>query len=194
MPPKQRITKQMILEAAFKLTRDQGFDSLNARSIAKKIGCSTQPVYSCYAVMDDLKRELFIYLENYYNEYVKSRIDGKNFFLSIGLAYIEFARNESNLFRLLFMSDSWGVTNLSEMLAGEDNAEIIQVVARSAGISIEVAKELFLKIWIFTHGIASIVATNSIILSQEESQHLLKETYIAYITREKEKNGGKENE
>ena len=57
MAPKQIITKEIILEAAFKITREMGFENVNARSLAKALGCSTQPIYSRYTNMDELKKK-----------------------------------------------------------------------------------------------------------------------------------------
>jgi AcrR family transcriptional regulator len=187
MPPKQKITKEMILEAAFKITRDEGFDSVNARSLAKMLGCSTQPVFSQYESMTDLKKELYEYLGKYYDQYVLSRANGANFFREIGLAYIAFAKNESNLFQVLFMSEWLGLNGFSDMF-GEGNLGVAAVVSKNLGISIETAKNLFMKIWIFTHGIASMLATKSIKLSDGEAEKMLREAYDAFLAQEKQKN------
>ena len=55
--PKQKITQEMILDAAFTLLRTQGHEAVNARSIATQAGCSVQPIYSCYANMSELMQD-----------------------------------------------------------------------------------------------------------------------------------------
>lgn len=182
MPPKQKITKDMIFKATFQITKEKGFESVNARSLAKVIGCSTQPIYSHYATMTDLKKEFYQYLGKYYDEYVLSRAKGESFFREIGYAYIDFARNESNLFQLLFMSECFGLNGFSDMF-GEGNLEVAKIVSKNLGISLEAAKNLFMKIWIFLHGIASLIATKSINLSDEEAKKLQKEAYEAFLAQ-----------
>ena len=44
MPPKVKITKENIVETAIELIKKEGEVSLNARSIASSLGCSTQPI------------------------------------------------------------------------------------------------------------------------------------------------------
>lgn len=184
MPPKQKITKEMILEATFQITRDKGFESVNARNLAKEIGCSTQPIYTHYAAMADLKKDFFGYLTNYYNEYALSRAHRSNFSRELGLAYIEFAKNDPNLFQVLFMSEIVGLNGFSGML-GEKNIEVAGVMSRKLSIGIEAAKNLLLKEWIFMHGIASMIATKSIKLSDGEAEKMLGEAYNAFLAQEK---------
>ena len=55
MPPKVRITKAQILEGAVALVRRCGADALNARELAKQLECSTQPIFSNFENMEQLK-------------------------------------------------------------------------------------------------------------------------------------------
>lgn len=185
MPPKQKITIEMILDATFQITREKGFESVNARSLAKVIGCSTQPIFSHFATMTDLKNEFYKYLEKYYNEYALSRAQGENFFRGLGHAYIAFAKNDSNLFQVLFMSECVRMNGFSDMF-GTENLEVAEIISKNLGISLESAKNLFMKIWIFMHGIASMIATKSINLSDTEAEKMLSEAYNAFLKQEKE--------
>lgn len=186
MPPRQKITKEMILKAAFEITKDKGFDSVNSRSLAKVIGCSTQPIFSHYASMADLKKDFHGYLGKYFDEYALSRAQGENFSHEIGRAYISFARNESNLFQVLFMSECFGLNGFSDMFADEGNLEAAKIASRKLGIGLEAAKNLYMKTWIFLHGIASLIATKSITLSDEEIEKMHGEAYAAFLTQVKE--------
>ncbi len=187
MPPKQKITKEMILEAAFQITRKNGFEGVNARSLARVIGCSTQPIFSHYSTMGDLKKELYTYLGKYFDEYALSRANGENFSHEIGRAYIEFARSDSNLFQVLFMSECFGLNGFSDMFADEGNLEAARIAFRNLGISLEAAKNLYMKTWIFLHGIASLIATKSINLSEDEIEKIHIEAYEAFLAQVKEK-------
>ena len=44
MPPKAKITREMIVDAAFAIAREAGAETINARTVAERLKCSTQPV------------------------------------------------------------------------------------------------------------------------------------------------------
>lgn len=192
LPPKQKITKEMILEAAFQITKEKGFDAVNARSLAAVIGCSTQPIFSHYESMSDLKKDFHAYLGKYFDEYaLSSASKGENFSHDIGRAYISFARNESNLFQVLFMSECFGLEGFSDMFADEGNLEAAKGVSKNLGISLEGAKDVYMKTWVFLHGIASLIATKSIKLSDEEVEKMHREAHEAFLTQVKTNEGVK---
>lgn len=65
MPPKAKITKEMILNTVLDITREAGFESVNARSISGRLQCSTRPIFTCYENMDELKGNFLIMLMNF---------------------------------------------------------------------------------------------------------------------------------
>lgn len=98
----------------------------------------------------------------------------------MGLKYIELAQNEKNLFHFLCMSDSG--TRL----------ESLYDLAKHVPVPIEL--EVFVKTWIFTHGIAMIVSTNTTNIAPEEIRQLLTEAYVSFKLYHNENNGGSGNE
>ena len=72
MPPKTKVTKEMILSAVLEITKKNGFLSVNARSIAAEIQCSTRPIFTCYANMEQLKADFLRFAFDYYSEYVEN--------------------------------------------------------------------------------------------------------------------------
>lgn len=185
MAPKQKITNEMILEAAFKITRRSGFESVNARSLAKEIGCSTQPIFSRYENMVVLKKEFHVYLGNYFNQYAFEKMKDENPIRQLGLAYINFAKDESNLFRLLFMSEMLGLNRFEDMYEDLDNLEIAKTLSKKLEISLKQAKKLYLKVWIFNHGIAALIATMSINLVDGEVEKMMDDGYEAFVNQAK---------
>ena len=61
MGRKTRITREMILEAAYELLDEAGISAVAIKSIASRLGCSTQPVSWQFGSMTELKKELFNY-------------------------------------------------------------------------------------------------------------------------------------
>ena len=52
MPPKVKVTKDMVIDAAFEIAREAGAENINARTVAKKLNCSTQPVMYHFATSE----------------------------------------------------------------------------------------------------------------------------------------------
>jgi len=179
MPPKIKITEEAILEAALELTRDKGITSVNAREVAKTLGCSIQPVFRNFQSMDNLKKGLYKKAENIYEDYINRGMEGHSIpFLGIGMAYIDFAKKEKNLFKLLFMSDEFKGKSIIDMIKDEENQSIVGMVSRMTGLCREKAEQLFMDIWLMTHGIASLVATNDLEVSEEQTSKILKDSFL----------------
>lgn len=175
MPPKIKVTKEEILLAAYEITAEEGYDAVNARSIAHKLQCSTQPIFTAYKNMEELKEDLFLYVNQRFGETIMTGITSAGF-LGLGLAYVRFAREQSHLFRMMFHNEFFQGFNMNDLVEGEGNAPILAMIGQTLGIDADHAKRLFLKIWLFTHGIASFVCSNAIELTDSELEILLKET------------------
>ncbi|MEF2969094.1 TetR/AcrR family transcriptional regulator [Paenibacillus sp. M1] len=175
MPPKPKVTRGIVLEAALELMREEGMDAINARNVAKKLGTSTQPIFSQFSSMEELREAICAYAEHLYNTAMLAAMQsGDNGFLAMGLAYIRFARTEKRLFQLLFMSNRLQqekVTEIAGTTEGDD--QVIAMIGSMTGLSADQARKLYAGIWFTTHGIASLVATNSSAMDDEEAQAVL---------------------
>lgn len=180
MPPKVKITEDAILEASVQLIREHGFECFNARDLAKNLNCSTQPIFWKFKNMDELKKASYKKVEEIYNQYMIDGMRESNSFRGMGLAYINFARHEKNLFKLLFMSDSIEVKSVFEMIEGDDNLEIIQMISKMTELNKENSKQLYINIWLVTHGIASMFATNSCNFTDTEIETILEDSFIGF--------------
>lgn len=163
MPPRAKITKDMVVDAAFEVVRESGVESINARTVAKKLNCSTQPVMYHFATIGELKKAVYAKLDWYHTEYLMNISQPqKGVMLGIGLNYIRFAVEEPNLFRFLFQSGFAVENNLLEMIDSEELVPVISAMQGAIGMSMEQTKKVFLTISLFAHGYASIIANNSL--------------------------------
>lgn len=178
MPPKIKVTKESIMEAAFQLLKEHGISKVNARDLALSLHCSVQPIFRTFHQMDNLKKELYLHVERLFDEFMDSGMQRHRIpFLGIGLAYIEFAKKEKNLFKFLFMSDEFKGRNLLQMIREESNQEIIGIISGMSGLNFDQSQELFLTIWLITHGIASLMATNDCDLSENQIEVILMDAF-----------------
>ena len=92
MPKTVSVTKKMIIDAAFNITRSKGFSKLSNREIAKYLNCSIRPIYYQFKDVDDLNKHLFKKVVEYFYNYLTSDIKYKDkVYLSTGINYIKFA-------------------------------------------------------------------------------------------------------
>lgn len=163
MPPKAKITKEMVIDAAFAVTREMGFENMNARTVAKKLDCSTQPVMYYFATIEELKRAVYAKSDCYHTEYLMNiKNPSKGMMLGIGLNYIRFAIEEPQLFRFLFQSGYAVENSLLEMIDSEELLPVLSAMQQAMYLPIEQTKEVFVTIALFAHGYASIIANNSL--------------------------------
>ena len=104
MPPKTRVTAEMIVDAAVEVVRQSGFESINARTVSGQLHCSTQPVMYHFSTIDSLKRAAYRKADRLHSEYMMNTAPGQDPILGIGLNYVRFAVEEPQLFRFLFQS------------------------------------------------------------------------------------------
>lgn len=180
MARKESISKQMILDTAFALAREEGMANITARKLAEKAGCSTQPIFRTYQNMDELLNEVYEkaadFFQDYYSLYPRL---GKTPFSDLGMAYIAFAREEKQLFRMLFMPEN-RKKGLYELLNGK--TENVKSEIQSAGANgCPDPGTLFMKMWIFIHGAASMSLTGDYDLSDQETRKMLEEVYYSFI-------------
>lgn len=182
MPPKVKIPKEAIIEKAFELTKVYGFEKVTARLLASELKCSTQPVFHAFRNMEDLKAEVYKKTLKLFEETMLEQPSDKEtpYFLSMGLKYVELAQNEKNLFRLLCMSDS--------------GARLNSLYDLTKQVPVPIDPGVFIQTWIFTHGIATIVSTNTTSIAPEEIRRLLTEACASFRLYHNENNKGLENE
>lgn len=165
------------MHTAFQLVRSRGLGSVNARSLAEALQCSTKPLFRIYKNMDELKNDLLTELDLYYNAYMESRITEENRLLSQGLAYIAFARNEKMIFKALFMNRAMEGFSLRDLVHAEWNRRSIENARTVTGLPADQAEELFINIWLYAHGIATQIVSNGVNLSGEEATGLLADAF-----------------
>ena len=163
MPAKAKVTKEMIVDAAFAVAREAGAESISARTVSERLGCSTQPVMYQFATIEELKRAVYAKADGYHSEYLmKLESPPKGPVLGIGLNYIRFAIEEPHLFRFLFQSDFFSGSTLLELIDAEALTPVLSAIRDALKVSMEQAKKVFLTIFLFAHGYASIIANNSL--------------------------------
>lgn len=177
MARKESVTMQDILENAFEMTREEGFANVTARKVAAKAGCSTQPIFRVYRNMEELWEEVYkkavLFFQDYYDLFPKT---GTVPFSNLGMAYIAFAREEKNLFRLLFLSELPEKKSLYEILNGE-KGNVLYEINKASAMGCANPQGMFMRMWLFIHGAACMSLTDDYDLTDAETRKLLEQEY-----------------
>ncbi len=159
MPPKAKFTKEEIIEAALRLIRRDGMDALSARNLGRELGASSCPIFTVFSGMEEVQAAVLEVIGALYRDYTVQVVESKRYppYKASGMAYIEFARTEPHLFSLLFMRN-----RCHEKI--EDGREelkpILQIICANLGISEDKAYLFHLEMWIYVHGIATMITTS----------------------------------
>lgn len=182
MPPKARVEKEDIIKAAVEIVRENGIAALNARAVAARLGVSTQPIFSNYSTMDELKNDVLDYAYKVYCGYLERGMTSGEYpiYKASGMAYIRFAKEERELFKLLYMRDRRGETFVQK---DDEVKPIIGILMKNLGISEEQAGMFHLEMWVYVHGIAAMTATSYLELETEMISNMLTDLYMGLKER-----------
>lgn len=181
MPPRVRITKEQILDAAVSIIRASGLDSLNARSLAQELHCSTQPILYAFSTMEELKRAAYRRVDQLHTEYLLNTPPERDPMLGIGLNYIRFAVEEPRLFRFLFQSGYAEEKNLLEMIDSAELSPVLDAMQEGLGMDRPKTRDVFLTLALFAHGYASIHANNTLTYDESLAAAHLERAFLGAV-------------
>ena len=162
MPPQAKITREMILDAAFDLARTEGWEALTVRRLAAALGCSTQPILYQFDSIGQIVEAAYRRADDFHTAFLTGGLEAEvDPMMALGLRYIRFGAEEKPLFRFLFQSGRFSGKTLEDMTSAPDVAPLVEIVCRSAGIGPEDAAQAFRALFIAVHGYASLLANNA---------------------------------
>ncbi len=166
MPANKKVTREMILNAAMDVFRKEGFEAVNARSVAKEMNCSTQPIYVEFNSMDEIKKiikdeALELHAKKINDALSKS--DGKAY-LAYGMGFVEFARTEKMLFKFFYL----GSDNIEKEIDYIHYEDIISTIQREYGYTRENAVKFHRDMSIFSLGLSIMLYLGKNSMSTEE--------------------------
>jgi len=178
MPPKVKVTKEEIVRAATALVRKYGEEALGARALAAELCCSTQPIFSNFTSMEELRLAVIDEAERIGEEYIKKETESGKYppYKASGMAYIRFAGEEKELFRLLYMRNRSDEVIPEETDLGNRMEGMVQ---SQTGLKSDEAKLFHLEMWAAVHGIAVMLATGFLELDEALIARMLTDIYQA---------------
>lgn len=180
MPPTVRFTRDAVLHAACQLMRREGMEALNARAIAKELGGSTQPIFRLFTNMEDLHRELILYVARQFQAHAEADMaQSDSPYIQLCTTYLLYGRDEPELFKLLFMRDRVSEGQYSD----QTNFDLVfNFIKKETPLDDETALRFFERTWLFIHGLAVCIATKYIPCQDERYLiSMVKEAYNAAV-------------
>lgn len=180
MPAIKKVNKEDIINASVEIVRKEGITGLNARKIAKNLGCSTQPIFYIYPNMEEIRKDTLKEISKIFDKAMMKSNYNQVVYKDIGINYIKFAKEEPILFKLLFNSEINDKALCFVDLTGTSE-KIFETISNQTGLSLENIKEFHLRMWLYVNGIANLVANNTYSFTDEEIDNLLSEQYISML-------------
>ena len=179
MPAIAKITKEMIINAAFEIAKEMGAENINARTVSQKLGCSTQPVLYHFKTIEDVRIAAHKKASEFHSNYV-TNISGKyeRPMLEVGMRHIQLAIEEKNIFRFLFHSNYNTDVSLFDWLTGENFDSLFPILKKQAKVDEQQAYIIFSQIFLVTHGIASLLANNAMVYDEAYCINTLSNAYF----------------
>ena len=179
MPAIAKVTKEMIIEAAFEVAKEMGAENITARTVSQKLGCSTQPVLYHFKTIEDVRIAAHKKASEFHINYV-TNLSGKyeRPMLEVGMRHIRFAIEEKNLFRFLFHSNYYTDISLSDWFTAENLGSIFSILKLQAKVDNRQAYSIFSQLFFVTHGIASLLANNAMAYDEAYCINTLSNAYF----------------
>ena len=187
MTRKATISREMILEAALKILIRDGYAAVNVKTIAKELGCSTQPIVWHFENMEGLRAALSEYAREYAAR--KALSDSRNkieSFEFLGRSYVKMALKEPNLFKFLYLGESpmGKPYDLKGIARDKKNKQMISKIAEQTGLNEEQVIRFVRNTLIYSHGIATMVATGVFKGTEKEMMEMINDAADSFIMKE----------
>lgn len=171
----KKITSEEIINGTLEFIKENGYENLNARSLARYLKCSTQPIYFQFQNMDDLKLNVLKKAKEHYESYILTNLKKENtLFMGCLKGMINYAKEYKNLFSFIFEKDYVKTPEEDKF-----NEQIVEGIMKAGSYSFEAALMFFNQSWIFSYGIACGIINGYMMFSDEEITSLLNNQFEA---------------
>lgn len=191
MAPRNKFNKDEMTAAAINVVRKSGIGALTAQALSKELNISTQPVFTCFGTIGNLKSEVHIAAEKIFDSYIEEGLKERIPFLGYGMKYFKFAKEEPQLYRMLFLE-----SNENSALSGMKHAQdmLRPTLMKIYNINENEADRYFRDMWIASHGLATLLVTGSCPYSDTELQKIMTGFSVSILKSIKEVKGFMQND
>ena len=179
MPPSVKFTKVEIVEAALRVTRTGGIGSLTARSLASELGASTRPMFTYFETVDELRHEVHEAAKGVYRAYIERGLAEPVPFLGVGRSTIRFAREEPELFKLLFLQKPGGADGGAAEALAFSQGLVRDSIMRIYKMDAFEADCYYRDLWLVAFSFCTMIAADECPYTDEQMSAVLTEVSLA---------------
>ena len=171
MPPRVKFSREEIVQAALDVAREKGADAMTTRDIAARLGVSTQPIFTYFRSMAEVRAAVHAAAETFYQKYAAEGLAEEIPFLGYGMRHIRFAREEPELYRLLFLARMQGCGTAGSM---HHFQELVHpTLKRVYLLTDEEAERYSRDLWLVVHSLSTLIVTGGCPYSDGEISRIL---------------------
>ena len=168
MPPKVKFQKEEVVKAALQVARKNGIDAVTAREVAKELGVSVGPIFTWFETMEQLKAEVYALAKSYYRDHIERGLTGPIPLLGVWQQYLAFARQEPELYRLLFLTRPDGVSGGAMDVLRFSQDLVRPSIMTIYNMNAQTADKFFRAIWLVAFSFATLIVTDRCPYTDEE--------------------------
>lgn len=173
MAPRNKFTKAEMVEAALGVVRAKGIDSLTAKTLAEALGISTQPVFTAFGSMENLRQAVYAAGVEVYDRYMEAGLGEKIPFFGVGMQHIRFAREEPELYQFLFLNRAQDSRCSVMQTMAHLQVRVRPTLMGIYRITSEEADFYFRNLWLAAHSLATLIVTGDCPYSDREIGRIL---------------------
>ena len=186
MPPKAKNSKKEIVEAALKITREQGISAVTAREVGAALGMSSRPLFTYFDTVDELKMEVYSYAKQLYIDYVKEGLKKEIPALGVGQQYLKFAKEEPQLYKYLFLTPPDGVRGSAMEILKLSQDLVRESMMKIYNMDSDTADKYFRDLWLVAYSFTTLMVTGECPYSDEQISAILTEFSVSICKAYKE--------
>ncbi len=182
MPAKGKICARRNCAGSAGNCPKKGAPRPTARALGMELGSSTRPIFTVFQSMEEVEQEAFKAADALYESRLKEEMSKGEYppYKASGMGYIRFAREEGELFKWLFMRD-----RSQEKIDTQEKQlkPILDLLQKNMGLEAERAYRFHMEMWIFVHGIATMIVTGYLNWDMKIVSGVLTDAYCGLRSR-----------
>lgn len=186
MAPKFKVTRDQVIAVALKITRETGIDRVTARELGAKLGVSSRPIFTWFESMEQVKDAVYEKAKALYRDYLNFGLKQPIPFLGVGQQFIKFAKDEGELFKLLFLTQP-KYSHGGAMAAMKISQDLVRnSLMKIYRMDEKMADNYFRDLFLVAFSLGTLIVTNGCLYSDKEMSSIMSEFSLSICKAYKE--------
>ena len=157
-----KVTRELLLKTALQLILEEGLAKFSLRGLARKTNYSPAGLYEYFKNKEQIITELSSHGFEQLSQYIKNKQTCDKDLFGFGMAYLTFAQENPELYRLIFNFVPSKVTSLGELIKVNESFFMLNLTIKAAlqdKVSDSQYESLAFSYWSLLHGLSILPLT-----------------------------------